>query len=165
MEWTKEKIDVLSQMWRTGFTARQIAQKIGNGVTRNAVIGKAHRLGLSQRPQPAQNVPRPMPVTLGLLKQCEWPFGDPREPDFHFCQKPVKPGRPYCEEHCQIAYRTVFYESQDGKAQKISVSGPMDADNIDELRHKARQEAKRKAQEKAQEVDAELEREAEKEHA
>ena len=46
MSWTQEKVDKLKQMWGKGQTASQIAEIIG-GVSRNAVIGKAHRLNLS----------------------------------------------------------------------------------------------------------------------
>ncbi|MED5573985.1 MAG: GcrA family cell cycle regulator [Pseudomonadota bacterium] len=36
---------------------------------------------------------------------CQWPIGNPREPSFHFCGKTAAPDRPYCEEHCAMAYR------------------------------------------------------------
>ena len=49
MSWTDERIDQLRQMWERGMTASQIAEELG-GVSRNAVIGKAHRLGLQARP-------------------------------------------------------------------------------------------------------------------
>ena len=48
MSWTDEKIDKLKKLWGQGNTASQIAEIIG-GVTRNAVIGKAHRLNLSAK--------------------------------------------------------------------------------------------------------------------
>ena len=51
MEWTDERIEALRALWMQGFTASQIAERLG-GVSRNAVIGKAHRLGLSARPSP-----------------------------------------------------------------------------------------------------------------
>jgi GcrA cell cycle regulator len=40
-------MEVLTRLWLAGATARMIAEKLGEGVTRNAVIGKAHRLGLT----------------------------------------------------------------------------------------------------------------------
>ena len=46
--WTKSKIDKLSTLWSRGIPAREIAEKLGN-VSRNAVIGKANRLGLSKK--------------------------------------------------------------------------------------------------------------------
>jgi GcrA cell cycle regulator len=53
MSWTEERIDRLKKMWAEGATASQIADELG-GVSRNAVIGKAHRLGLEQRPSPVK---------------------------------------------------------------------------------------------------------------
>ena len=54
MSWTDERIDRLKQMWEAGMTASQIAEGLG-GVSRNAVIGKAHRLGLQSRPSPVRS--------------------------------------------------------------------------------------------------------------
>ncbi|NYD89571.1 GcrA family cell cycle regulator [Sphingomonas melonis] len=69
MSWTDERIDTLKTMWEAGQTASQIAEALG-GVSRNAVIGKAHRLGLQSRPSPvkpnepaaAAAAPAPAPV-------------------------------------------------------------------------------------------------------
>ncbi len=55
MSWTEERIERLKSMWAEGATASQIAEDLG-GVSRNAVIGKAHRLGLEQRPSPVKAV-------------------------------------------------------------------------------------------------------------
>jgi GcrA cell cycle regulator len=55
MSWTEERIERLKSMWTEGATASQIADELG-GVSRNAVIGKAHRLGLEQRPSPVKAV-------------------------------------------------------------------------------------------------------------
>ena len=49
MYWTDEKVELLRQLWLDGKSASQIAAELGGGVTRNAVIGKVHRLGLSGR--------------------------------------------------------------------------------------------------------------------
>lgn len=51
MGWTEERIAALKSLWEEGLSASQIAARLG-GVTRNAVIGKVHRLGLSGRPSP-----------------------------------------------------------------------------------------------------------------
>ncbi|MBK1636335.1 GcrA family cell cycle regulator, partial [Rhodovulum adriaticum] len=48
MSWTEERVETLKRMWAEGQSASQIAKELG-GVTRNAVIGKVHRLGLSNR--------------------------------------------------------------------------------------------------------------------
>ena len=53
MSWTDERIERLKKMWADGATASQIADELG-GVSRNAVIGKAHRLGLDARPSPVK---------------------------------------------------------------------------------------------------------------
>ena len=53
MSWTDERIDQLKALWDKGLTASQIAEELG-GVSRNAVIGKAHRLGLKSRPSPVK---------------------------------------------------------------------------------------------------------------
>ncbi len=63
MSWTDERIEQLKTMWEKGMTASQIADELG-GVSRNAVIGKAHRLGLQSRPSPvkANEAPRKKPA-------------------------------------------------------------------------------------------------------
>lgn len=48
MAWTEDRVEILSKLWADGLSASQIAKQLG-GVTRNAVIGKVHRLGLSGR--------------------------------------------------------------------------------------------------------------------
>lgn len=53
MSWTDERIETLRKMWESGMTASQIAEQLG-GISRNAVIGKAHRLGLKPRPSPVK---------------------------------------------------------------------------------------------------------------
>jgi GcrA cell cycle regulator len=55
MSWTDDRVTVLKKLWLEGLSASQIAKQLG-GVTRNAVIGKVHRLGLSGRPRP-RNLP------------------------------------------------------------------------------------------------------------
>lgn len=69
MSWTDERVETLKKMWADGQSASQIAKELG-GVTRNAVIGKVHRLGLSNRvgaaPEPAPKAraadPAPKPA-------------------------------------------------------------------------------------------------------
>ena len=78
MSWTDERIEKLTKMWESGSTASQIAEELG-GVSRNAVIGKAHRLGLKARPSPvkekaaAKAKPKPAP------KKAETPAPKPAE--------------------------------------------------------------------------------------
>jgi GcrA cell cycle regulator len=56
--WTDERVELLKKLWADGLSASQIAGELG-GITRNAVIGKVHRLGLSGRAKaPSSSVPR-----------------------------------------------------------------------------------------------------------
>jgi GcrA cell cycle regulator len=58
MGWTEERVELLKKLWADGLSASQIAAELG-GITRNAVIGKVHRLGLSGRAKsPSSSVPR-----------------------------------------------------------------------------------------------------------
>ena len=67
--WTEDRVGALTKLWLEGQSASQIAKQLGGGVTRNAVIGKVHRLGLSGRAAPSQPAratfrtarPRPAP--------------------------------------------------------------------------------------------------------
>lgn len=59
MSWTDERIALLKKMWKEGKSAAEIAKTLGKGVTRNAVIGKAHRMGLSGRPSPIKKQAAP----------------------------------------------------------------------------------------------------------
>src|SRR4051812_22895939 len=59
MGWTEERVEMLKKLWADGLSASQIAAELG-GITRNAVIGKVHRLGLSGRAKsPSSSSPRP----------------------------------------------------------------------------------------------------------
>ena len=49
MSWTDERVELLRKLWLDGLSASQIAAELAHGITRNAVIGKVHRLGLSGR--------------------------------------------------------------------------------------------------------------------
>ena len=106
--WTKSKVDKLSSMWAKGVPAREIADKLGN-ISRNAVIGKANRLSLSKKVKEKESIKETKSISLNSLianmKGCKWPIGHPGDEDFYFCGKEVIPGKPYCGEHCLIAYR------------------------------------------------------------
>ncbi len=67
MSWTDERIEQLTKMWEGGSTASQIAEELG-GVSRNAVIGKAHRLGLKARPSPVKANEKPEPAPARAAK-------------------------------------------------------------------------------------------------
>jgi len=70
MSWTDERVELLKKMWGEGQSASQIAKELG-GVTRNAVIGKVHRLGLSNRATSTTKVeakPKAAPKTEAKAK-------------------------------------------------------------------------------------------------
>ncbi|GAA3660057.1 GcrA family cell cycle regulator [Acetobacter lovaniensis] len=192
MEWSEEIIAQLKDLWAEGLSTAEIGRRLS--ITKNAVVGKAHRLGLPPRPSPIRRngskpkaaadkaeqptltppaseapasritapapsaapapvaatapapVAGPSPVLAAateasmvddktarkekaapaarpstkpktLLRSisdpepqkrrgpsCCWPIGDPGTPGFHFCGATPIPGKPYCEEHAQIAY-------------------------------------------------------------
>ena len=106
--WTKQKVDKLTKLWEQGVSAREIANKLGE-VSRNAVIGKANRLGLSKKAENTQKKIEALHIDVNSLvpnmSGCKWPIGHPGDKDFYFCGKEVIPGKPYCGEHCVIAYR------------------------------------------------------------
>jgi GcrA cell cycle regulator len=75
MNWTDERVELLKKLWMDGLSASQIAAELGGGVTRNAVIGKVHRLGLSGRAKtvasttPRQRKPRaPSHPSAGMFR-------------------------------------------------------------------------------------------------
>ncbi|MEL6876828.1 MAG: GcrA family cell cycle regulator [Pseudomonadota bacterium] len=67
MAWTDERIATLKKLWEGGSTASQIADELG-GVSRNAVIGKAHRLGLKSRPSPVKAKEKKKPAKKAEAK-------------------------------------------------------------------------------------------------
>ena len=85
MSWTDERIDRLKNLWSNGMTASQIADELG-GVSRNAVIGKAHRLGLQSRPSPVKPnepgaaAPAPRPAAAPAPAAAAPPAAEPAEP-------------------------------------------------------------------------------------
>lgn len=107
MAWTDENVGVLKALWGEGRSAREIGEKLG--MTRNAVIGKANRLGLAHkgavRPAARRAPDRPSSPLDLTERMCRWPIGHPGEADFHFCGSARVPGRPYCDAHCNVAYR------------------------------------------------------------
>ena len=122
--WTEERLEKLKELWDKGLSISSIGEELG--VTRNAIAGKAHRLGLKKRQSPiakkavakevALEEPENLPLRLALRKlnwsrsKCAWPTGDPKHTDFSFCGKPILAGKPYCPDHCAEAFTT----SRDG---------------------------------------------------
>ena len=109
--WTREEIDALDREWRAGTATAEIARQVGK--TKNAVIGKAHRIGLPPRPSPLKrrsglpprrkvenpNAPTTPRGNAPGGSPCCWPIGAPGERGFRFCDAPALPGRSYCAAH------------------------------------------------------------------
>lgn len=106
INWTDAKVKKLKKLWSKNIPSRDIAKHLGEGISRNAIIGKANRLGLNKTVEPKEvnNIIEKEDALLDT-KGCRWPFGDPGHEDFHFCGAVQVPGKPYCLEHCMLAYR------------------------------------------------------------
>ena len=126
MSWTEEKVEKLKKLWAEGLTTGEIGRALD--MSKNAVVGKAHRLGLESRPSPikrdeesiskkedsklkkanfskqAKSVEDFVTLTDLTLHSCRWPIGDPKDKEFHFCGKEAILGKPYCAEHIMVAY-------------------------------------------------------------
>lgn len=117
MTWTADKIKTLKKLWQKGKSTVEIGRELG--ISKNAVVGKVHRLELNSRPSPIkkevivkvvkQKVVKTDKMSLLDLKlnSCRWPIGDPKDADFHFCGKDTVTGKPYCNEHCKVAYTSL----------------------------------------------------------
>jgi len=107
-EWTPQTVNALIALWDEGLPTSEIGRRLG--ITKNAVIGKVHRLGLSKRGSPIKEKPKEEIdenlVTLAKLRpgMCSWPVGEPGDPEFHFCGESAVEGKPYCRSHCAKAY-------------------------------------------------------------
>ena len=140
MSWNEENVSKLKDLWDQGLPTAQIGKLLG--FTKNAVVGKAHRIGLERRPSPIRrtavkpdrkkarspimpklNFEKANEVSEGNYSEvkmyqpkiknvlstsskrgCEWPMGHPDENEFHFCNKERFDEKPYCLEHCAVAY-------------------------------------------------------------
>jgi GcrA cell cycle regulator len=108
--WTPERIVQLTDLWNLGLSTAEIGRRIG--VTKNAVVGKAHRLFLTPRPSPLKRKPGPRiekvaakPKVVAMSgPTCSWPIGHPGDKGFRFCDERPVPGKPYCATHAQMAY-------------------------------------------------------------
>ena len=121
--WDEKKLEMLKSLWDQGIPITKIGNELG--VSRNAIAGKAHRLGLPKRNSPISNnekdvlqnkklndkvILNDIPLKLHLREvewtrtKCCWPLGDPKLKGFKFCGKEIVLGRPYCVKHSNIAY-------------------------------------------------------------
>ncbi len=146
MAWTEDRVEQLKQLWSEGLSASQIATRMG-GVTRNAVIGKVHRLGLAGRATPTapkpkivmnepeevsyrssnfsldslcHGVDRPTVSSIGT-SQCKWPIGDPAADDFHFCGQSTSSNKPYCAYHSQLAFQPSAPRREQPRRQPVAL--------------------------------------------
>ena len=139
MPWNEENVLRLKDLWDQGLPTAQIGKLLG--FTKNAVVGKAHRIGLERRPSPIRRTAvkpdrkkarSPMmpklnfenqnnelaiknnnttfqpviknPFVTNIKRGCEWPKGHPDEAGFHFCGEERFSDKPYCLDHCAVAY-------------------------------------------------------------
>jgi len=152
--WNESNVERLRELWDQGLPTAQIGKLLG--FTKNAVVGKAHRIGLERRPSPIrrtaikpdrkkarspiipklnfENVKEEINETQKSQKKfqpaiknlftnsikrgCEWPEGHPDESDFKFCGKERFEDKPYCLNHCAIAY--VIPDKEESEKAQIS---------------------------------------------
>ncbi len=91
MGWTDERVDSLRKLWLDGLSASQIAKQLGGGVTRNAVIGKVHRLGLSGRSAPSKPQRAPARPPRPVRPSAPLSVAPVRRPDPSVSTGPVAP--------------------------------------------------------------------------
>ena len=150
MPWDDNNVAKLRDLWDQGLPTAQSGKLLG--FTKNAVVGKAHRIGLERRPSPirrtavkpdrkkARSPVMPklnfeskqetlsenkeysgfQPVVKNMFnistkRGCEWPQGHPDESDFNFCGKDRFEDKPYCLEHCAVAYVIPEKEEEENK--------------------------------------------------
>ena len=118
MSWTDERIERLKTMWTQGSTASQIAEELG-GVSRNAVIGKAHRLGLESRPSPVkagEEKEKKAPVKAAPAPKVAKPSAAPKpappsEPSEAATDEPRQAPAPGAPTHSKAEGTTIQYRS------------------------------------------------------
>ena len=109
--WTEEKVEFLKKNWGLA-TARELAEQMGAGFTRNSIIGKASRLGLSAKIKTRtaasnKDFEPENPKQLEELDEssCKWPIGHPDEKGFYFCGRSSLKDFSYCKLHLLYAYQ------------------------------------------------------------
>ena len=123
-EWNDINTATLKIMWQEGHPAWDIAHVIGN-CTKNAVLGKAFRMGYGPHPDAPQGGVAPELPHVAVKQAdgpgCLWPFGHPRDADYHSCGGVISPddwAGSYCAEHVARAYRV---RTEDGKGWRVEV--------------------------------------------
>ncbi len=121
-------VSALIALWNDGLPCREIGHRLG--FTKNAIIGKANRMGLPKRnPSSRQiaNEKKPPGAEVISLEQlsfgmCSWPHGDPQAEEFHFCGQPVVESKPYCDKHCARAYVISTKDARPTPGQRPAVA-------------------------------------------
>lgn len=175
--WTDKKIEKLKKLWEKGLSTAEIGKKLD--FSKNAIVGKVHRLGLSNRTSPiktsskttkkntevlsetkvkntTKKTLKPVEAPLKTAKKetphiaknesvkvskvslknkkttaglslleltsdlCCWPIDDINSENFHFCGKKVFKNKPYCLEHCAIAYTNSATPLEEQEANESS---------------------------------------------
>lgn len=177
--WTDKKIEKLKILWEKGIPTAEIGKRLD--FSKNAIVGKVHRLGLSNRNSPIKTsankvkkeAPKKMEVSSSVKNTkivqnvkksaeieekitineeivsaknesrkfaepvakakktnivgvplseltsdlCCWPIDDVNSEDFHFCGKKVFKNKPYCLEHCALAYTNSASQSEEKEVE------------------------------------------------
>jgi GcrA cell cycle regulator len=118
MMWTDERVELLKKLWTEGLSASQIAAELG-GITRNAVIGKVHRLGLSGRAKsPSSTAPRPRkPRTTGHMMRLSRPSMRGNTALASMYEAEVEPEPELIENIIPIGQRCSLVELNDSKCR------------------------------------------------
>ncbi|MGN0929505.1 MAG: GcrA family cell cycle regulator [Alphaproteobacteria bacterium] len=175
--WTDKKIEKLKKLWEKGLSTAEIGKKLD--FSKNAIVGKVHRLGLSNRTSPIKSSPKTVKKNTEILSEtktkntsknvaksidnsqktakkepsrvvknesvkvskvslknkkttaglslleltsdlCCWPIDDINSENFHFCGKKVFKNKPYCLEHCAIAYTNSATPLEEQEANESS---------------------------------------------
>ena len=120
MSWTDERIDRLKELWTKGMTASQIAEELG-AVSRNAVIGKAHRLGLQSRPSPVK-ANEPTPAAAPKVKKSAPPVDE--TPPFDIEDRPATAAQPAEQTHPAPAAEPAAPQAKPTPQPRIVSVGP-----------------------------------------
>lgn len=163
MSWTPEKIKQLKKLWQKGKSTVEIGKELG--MSKNAVVGKVHRLALDARPSPIKKAnaapKRPTKIKMpegghGIMtlldlriNSCRWPIGELKDENFHFCGKECQTGKPYCPEHCKVAYTSLKELTlQNAKNKKdresLTIVAPDSSEKANESTQKTSEESSTK---------------------
>lgn len=120
-QWTPERTAALIALWNDEIPASEIGRRLG--ITKNAVIGKAFRLELAKRRPSVPSSGAPAPADNNVIRlaglqtgMCRWPVGESDGAGYHFCGAAAADGKPYCPEHCRLAYHRPAFNARKSAA-------------------------------------------------